>query len=89
MNTIDEIRSFLVNNFLFGDNSELQDETSFPESGIIDSSGILELITFLEETFRIEVNDDELLPENLDSLKNIEAFLSRKVKDEPIARRAH
>ena len=73
------VQEFIVENFLFGDNSQLTDDVSFMESGIIDSTGILELITFLEETYEISVEDDELLPENLDSLLNVEVFLSKKL----------
>jgi acyl carrier protein len=72
------IREFLVENFLFGDADNLQDDTSFSEEGIIDSTGILELVTFLEETFDISVDDEELIPENLDSLSNIAEYLKRK-----------
>ena len=78
MSHAEQIREFVVNNFLFGDGSRLQNDTSFLESGIIDSTGILEVITYLEETFGIKVNDDELLPENLDSVENIVDFLNRK-----------
>ena len=78
MNYAEQVRNFAVSNFLFGDQSKLQDETSFLDSGIIDSTGILEVITFLEETFEIKVNDDELLPENLDSVNNIVRFIAKK-----------
>lgn len=78
MSHAEQIREFIINNFLFGDRSRLQNDTSFLESGIIDSTGILEVITFLETTFEIKVNDDELLPENLDSIDNIVGFLTRK-----------
>jgi len=72
------VKQFIVENFLFGDGSDLQSHTSFLENGIIDSTGILELIAFLEATFRIKIEDTELVPENLDSLDNIAAFLKRK-----------
>jgi acyl carrier protein len=78
MNYVDTVRKFVVENFLFGDSSTLNDDTSFLEDGVIDSTGILELVFFLEETYGIKVEDDELLPENLDTLRNIEAFLERK-----------
>lgn len=81
MDNTTQIKEFVVNNFLFGDDSQLQDDTSFLDSGIIDSTGILEVITFLEETFDIKVNDDELIPENLDSINNIVQFLKRKTSD--------
>lgn len=72
------IKNFIVENFLFGDGKNLQRDTSFLQSGIIDSTGILELITFLEDTYEIKVEDDELIPENLDSLDNVSSFLKRK-----------
>ncbi|GAB6144238.1 acyl carrier protein [Desulfocicer niacini] len=71
------IRKFIVDNFLFGETGDLKDNTSFLEEGIIDSTGVLELIDFLEETFQISIADDEIIPENLDSLDNLEKFLSR------------
>ena len=76
---IDKVQNFIIERFLFGDGSRLQYETSFLEEGIIDSTGILELVTFIEEQFNIKINDDELLPENLDSLQNVSAFLQKKL----------
>ena len=73
------VRAFIVENFLFEDAGDLEDHTSFLEGGVIDSTGILELVTFLEETFAIKVKDDELIPENLDSINNIGAYLERKL----------
>lgn len=73
-----KIKTFIIDNFLFGNDDGLDDDTSFLEEGIIDSTGVLELITFLEEEFVIQVNDDELIPENLDSLNKVSAFLQRK-----------
>ncbi len=73
------LREYIVENFLFGDTDfEFDDETSFMDSGILDSTGILELITFVESTFEITIDDDEVLPENLDSLKSLEAFITTK-----------
>ena len=69
----------MVDNFLFGDGNNLENDTSFMENGIIDSTGILELVTYLEENFGIKIQDDELLPENLDSLNNVADFLNRKL----------
>ncbi len=74
----DKIKSFIVENFLFGNDDGLENDTSFLEEGIIDSTGVLELITFLEEEFSIAVEDDELVPENLDSIDNVAAFVLRK-----------
>ena len=79
MDTIGRVREFVLENFLVGDDTGLSPDTSFLEKGIIDSTGILELVSFLEESFGIKVADEELVPENLDSLANIEAFLCRKL----------
>ena len=72
------IRTFIIENFLFGEDNNLKEETSFLESGIIDSTGILELVSYLEETFGISVEDEELVPENLDSIANVVAYLGKK-----------
>jgi len=76
--TRDKIRDFIVENFLFGSDNGLKDETSFLDEGIIDSTGILELVNFLEEEFEIAVDDEELNPENLDSIKNVVGYLETK-----------
>jgi acyl carrier protein len=75
----DTVKDFVVDNFLFGDQSRLDEHTSFMNEGIIDSTGILELIMFIEETFDIKIEDHELTPENLDSLNHISQFIQRKV----------
>ncbi len=72
------IKNFIIDNFLFGDDEGLEDDVSFLEEGIIDSTGILELITFLEEDFSIEIDDEEMIPENLDSINNLIVFLKKK-----------
>ena len=74
-----EIKEFIIENFLFGNANGLKDNTSFLEEGIIDSTGVLELVSFLEEKFEIMVDDEELIPENLDSINNITAYLERKM----------
>jgi len=73
------IRDFIVENFLFGSANGLNDDTSFLDDGIIDSTGVLELVTFIEENFKIRVDDEELIPENLDSIDNITGYLERKM----------
>ena len=78
MNDLSIVRDFVVKNFLFGDGASLKDDTSFLEEGIIDSTGILELIMFLEETYGIEIKDSELVPDNMDSLQNIGRFVQNK-----------
>lgn len=72
------IRTYIIDNFLFGDDHTLETSTPFLENGIIDSTGILELVSFLEEEFSIKISDEELLPENLNSLEKVSAFVSRK-----------
>lgn len=75
----EKIRKFVINNFLLGVNSgNLSDDDSFLEKGIIDSTGVLELVSFVEETFKIRVEDEELIPDNLDSLNKITAYITRK-----------
>jgi acyl carrier protein len=74
----EKVRAFIVENFMFGNDENLSDDTSFLGEGIIDSTGVLELVDFLEETFSIKVDDEELVPENLDSIQNLVAYLSRK-----------
>lgn len=76
----EKIRAFIVENFLFGENSDFEDTVSFLEEGMIDSTGILELVGFIEEEFEITVDDEELVPENLDSLNNIASYLETKIK---------
>ena len=74
----DKVKEFIVENFLFGDDQGLDNDASFLDNGIIDSTGILELVTFLDETFNIEIADEELVPENLDSINQIVSFLAQK-----------
>jgi len=83
MHYSDKIREFVITDFLFGDGASLKDDTSFLETGIVDSTGILELITFLEQTFGIKVNPEEALPENLDSVAKAAAFVQRKLAAQP------
>lgn len=75
-----KIRAFIIENFLFGEANGLSDDTSFLEEGIIDSTGVLELVEFLEKEFSISVDDEELIPENLDSIDNTAKYLIHKVK---------
>lgn len=75
----EEVREFIFKNFLFDDSGDsLDDNDSFLEKGIIDSTGMLELVAFLEEKFGVRIEDDELVPENLDSVANLVGFISRK-----------
>ena len=76
--TKSKIRGFIVENFLFGKDDGLKDDTSFLDEGIIDSTGVLELVSFLEEEFSMSVDDEELVPENLDSINNVVAYVEKK-----------
>jgi acyl carrier protein len=73
-----QIRDFVTTNFYVADPAALDDQASLLEHGIIDSTGVLEVIAFIEETFGITVEDDEMLPENLDSIERIATFVVRK-----------
>ena len=76
------VREFIVNNFLFGqDGAELTDDASLLELGIIDSTGVLELVSFLEGGYQLKIDDEELIPENLDSIRNVARFIRRKLAD--------
>ncbi len=73
------IRQFIIENFLFGqDASGLRDETSLLEQGIIDSTGVLELVAFLENNHGLSVADEDLVPQNFDSIDNLAVYIARK-----------
>lgn len=75
-----KVREFIQDNFIMGARAaEFGPADSFLDLHLIDSTGFLELITYLEETFGITVKDEEMLPENLDSLQAIDAYLARKL----------
>lgn len=75
-----DIRQFVITNFLFGQQAgDLSDSQSFLDTGIIDSTGVLELVSFLEQQFGITIADRELLPENLDSIENAARFVTHKL----------
>lgn len=74
-----EVRRYIEDNFIMGaGGAALADEDSFLEHHVLDSTGFLELISHLEETYAIKVLDDEMVPENLDSLASVAAFVERK-----------
>jgi acyl carrier protein len=75
------VRRFISENFLFRDDGDaIAHDQSLLDAGIIDSTGVLELVCFLETTFGIEVQDDEMLPENLDSIRAISSYVGRKLE---------
>jgi acyl carrier protein len=74
-----QVRSFIAENYLFGQDKQFEDSDSFLEHGIIDSTAVLELVAFLEESYKITVEDEELTPDNLDSVNSVSAYLCRKL----------
>lgn len=72
------VRDFLGSTFYLANQAELDDTTSLLETGIVDSTGVLEIIGFLESTFAFHVEDDEIIPENLDSVERLVDYVSRK-----------
>ena len=76
--TIEKVRSFVTTNFYVPDKDALGDDASLLDQGIVDSTGVLEVVSFLESDFGITVEDAEVLPENLDSIAKIAAFVDRK-----------
>ena len=79
MSIREKVKEFIVNNFSMGeDTGKIQDDTSFLEDALIDSTGILELVEFIQETYSFKIEDDELIPDNLDSINKIERFINSK-----------
>ncbi len=72
------VRAFITSNFYVADQSALAESDSLLDKGIVDSTGVLEIVAFLEKEFGMAVDDSEILPENLDSIANIAAYVGRK-----------
>ncbi len=81
MDIKDEVRQFIVKHFYVANPASISDDVSLLENGVIDSTGVLEVIGFLEATFGVHVDDDEMLPDNLDSIARIAAYVARKRAD--------
>jgi acyl carrier protein len=80
------VRRFISENFMFRDDGQaIAADASLLEAGIIDSTGVLELICFLESTYDIQVADEEMLPENLDSIRAISGYVRRKLEPQQAA----
>ena len=73
------VRTYIRDNFLFGSDAQFSDSTSLLEAGIIDSTGAMELVAFLETEFGITVDDRDLVPENLDSVSAITSFVTKRL----------
>jgi acyl carrier protein len=79
MTIANDIRTFIVENFLFGDTSyDLGDDVSLIEADVVDSTGILELVSHVETTYRIDIKDSEIVPDNFDSISRIAAFVANR-----------
>lgn len=75
-----QVKEYILDNLLMGGSSdEINDHGSFLDMEIIDSTGIIELVSYLEDAFRINVDDEEIVPENMDSLINIEKYVLSKI----------
>lgn len=78
--TAQQVRDYVIDRFLFGQGGDrLTDDASFLEQNLVDSTGVLEMVMFLEQRFGVKVQDHELIPENLDSVNRIAAFVARKL----------
>jgi acyl carrier protein len=76
---VNELREFMATNFLFSDDFALGDADSFLHAGILDSMGVLQIIFFLEERYRITLADEEIIPDNLDSIQRLKRFVDGKL----------
>ena len=74
----EQVRNFIVESFYVSDPKELSDEVSLIDSGIVDSTGMMDIILFLESTYGISIEDEETVPENLETIDRIAAFMARK-----------
>ncbi len=83
MEIVLKIREFVISNYLFGDGERLTDDTSFMGSGIVDSTGMLDLIGFVEETYGVKIKDEELIPENFDNISRVAGFVRAKLDGNP------
>jgi acyl carrier protein len=82
---LETVKAYVVEKILIGDDNRIGPDTDFLENGILDSTSVLELVGFLEEKFGIRVEDDELVPENMNSLEKITIYVSKKTgKSQPV-----
>jgi acyl carrier protein len=75
-----EVRDFVITSFLFGKADRLTDDDSLLDNGVIDSTGVLELVSFVQDRFDIEIESDEIIPANLDSIHNLVEYIGRKTR---------
>ncbi len=84
LNYASEVRRFIVTNFLFGEDGNLANDTSFMETGVVDSTGVLELVAWVEGRYGIKVSDAEIVPENLDSIDRVADYVKRKMAEKDV-----
>lgn len=82
----EKVRGFIAESFYVPEMDKLSDQSSLVESGIVDSTGILEVLAFIEGTFGIQIEDAEAIPQNLDSIQNIVTFVGKKLAPQPSGR---
>jgi acyl carrier protein len=79
MDVREQIRTYVADNLLFNSNGyRFNDDTSFLDEGIVDSTGVVELVLFLEDSFGFSVEDNEIVPDNFDSVNRLAAYIQRK-----------
>lgn len=78
MDIKNQVRQFVLSNFYVADPASLRDDVSLLDSGVFDSTGVLEVISFLEKTYQMTVEEAEMIPDNLDSIRSISDYVSRK-----------
>jgi acyl carrier protein len=78
MEVLSRVRTFVTTNFYVGEGAALSDDASLLDAGVVDSTGVLEVVQFLENEFGLRVDDQEIVPENIDSIARIAAFIERK-----------
>jgi acyl carrier protein len=83
MSVQEDIREYIVDTFLFGEDGGLREDSSFLEEGIVDSTGIMQLVAFLQERYLITIEDAELVPDNLDSIRKVMRFIEVKRQADP------
>ena len=76
----EELKKFIIGNYLRGKNARLADDDSFLEGGIIDSIGVIELTAFIQQRYKIKIEVTDIVPENFDTLNNLERYITRKLK---------
>ena len=81
MSISEQVREYIKDNFLYGSADEIGDKDSLLDAGVIDSTGAMELVSFIETRFSVAVSDSDLVPENLDSIAAITEFITRKLAE--------